>query len=79
MNGPLGEHEMTGVERAETREIMGDHEDGMPALARYGSERVDELVDAGCIQSAGGFIEDQKVGVVDEGAGQEGALQLPTR
>jgi hypothetical protein len=61
------------------RLTVGDEEDGSFFFASEASDEFDDGVTGGGVEIAGGFIGEKNRGLVDEGAGDGGALKLSSR
>jgi hypothetical protein len=67
--------EVVGVV-SELAYVMRDHEDGQVEFFSEFDDEVEELCLSGGVDSAGGFVDDEKFGFGDECASDEGALLL---
>jgi hypothetical protein len=57
-------------------EIVRHHDDSQPAVAVQVAEEAEDFQAGGRVQIAGGFIGEQNARLVDESAGDGGALHL---
>ena len=61
------------------RLAVGDKKDGGFLFASEASDKFDDGVTGGGVEIAGGFVGEKNRGLVDEGAGDGGALKLSAR